>query len=245
MIPKKMAQIWIGPRNPPTSWMESWKTRHQDWQYTLLNNEYLLSRKWKCYRQISRYIYRNRLEGVSELMRYEYLCENGVVMPDADSISLQSVDGLFTENMVYGVYENEVTRPNYCSPYIAAPKGHEVLERIVSKLSKVDPNDLERPWKSVGNLFLARFHEKRGCVEKALVKILPSRSFNSGSRLAPNEALADLSAFGNDVYALKMWGTSADNYGQFGPGLTSDDFEEGCQELGRKFDAAMTRLCCH
>ena len=57
-IPKKLGHIWIGDKQPPLEWMETWKQKHPDWDYQLFDNSYLSSRRWRCEAQIAEYMKR-------------------------------------------------------------------------------------------------------------------------------------------------------------------------------------------
>ncbi len=45
-IEKKMTQIWIGPRPAPMKWMNTWKEKHPDWEYSIFTQQDLESRKF-------------------------------------------------------------------------------------------------------------------------------------------------------------------------------------------------------
>ena len=83
------------------------EAKHQDWDYQLFDNSYLSSRRWRCEAQIAEYMKHRQYAGVSDLMRYEILLEQGGFLPEADSICLRSVDELFVLPSLYTAYEHE------------------------------------------------------------------------------------------------------------------------------------------
>jgi mannosyltransferase OCH1-like enzyme len=86
--------------------METWKKKHPDWDYQLFDNSYLSSRRWRCEAQINEYMKRRLYAGVSDLMRYEILFEQGGFLPEADSICLRKVDELFALPSLYTACEH-------------------------------------------------------------------------------------------------------------------------------------------
>jgi len=159
-IEKKMTHIWIGPKEPPTKWMNTWRDKHPDWQYSVFTDEMLKSRKWKNQHLIDKYYSMGKFAGAHDLIRYELIYEQGGFWPAADSVCLENTDELFTspEYHAYTVYENEKARPGFCSPILAANKGNNVLAAIIDELHKLKPHQLNpHPFISTGNQFLSKF----------------------------------------------------------------------------------------
>ena len=159
-IEKKMTHIWIGPNDAPTKWMNTWKDKHPDWEYSVFTDEMLWDRKWKNQSLIEEYYKRRKFAGAHDLIRYELIYEQGGFWPSADSICLERVDELFSSpaHHAYTVYENEVARPGYCSPILAANSDNNVLGAIIDELHKLQPRQLNtHPFMSTGNHFLSKF----------------------------------------------------------------------------------------
>jgi len=100
--------------------METWKQKHPDWDYQLFDNSYLSSRRWRCEAQIAEYMKHRQYAGVSDLMRYEILLEQGGFLPEADSICLRSVDELFVLPSLCTAYEHETKTRRFVSPFYAS-----------------------------------------------------------------------------------------------------------------------------
>jgi mannosyltransferase OCH1-like enzyme len=64
-IPKIIHQVWIGPKEPPLKWMETWQQKYPDWEYILWDNEKVFNRKWKNQWIIDHYVnrYNNEVKG--------------------------------------------------------------------------------------------------------------------------------------------------------------------------------------
>ncbi|SMR82078.1 hypothetical protein SAMN04488030_2420 [Aliiroseovarius halocynthiae] len=203
-IPKKLGHIWIGPLQPPIEWMQSWKDHHTDWEYTLYDNEYLLSRRWRAQSLINEYYRRGQYAGVADLMRYQILYEQGGLIPGADSRCLRPTDELWTTPSLFTVYENEEKKPGLVSPFLASAKGHPYLDQILRRLvRRSSPERLETPWKSVGNQFLKRAISTQP--PENLV-IFPSHYFIPKHKESPR--------YQGDgpVYCDQMWGTTLNLY---------------------------------
>ncbi len=154
-IPKVIGHIWIGHRPPPVDWMQSWRDHHPDWEYVLYDNDYLFSRRWRNQPLINEYYRRGQYAGVSDLMRYQILYEQGGFIPEADSVCLKATDMLWSEPALYTVYENEVVKPGLVSPFLAAAPDHPFLNVVMTRIKRHNsPETLGPPWQSVGNRFL-------------------------------------------------------------------------------------------
>ena len=202
-IPKKLGHIWIGDKQPPLEWMETWKQKHPDWDYQLFDNSYLSSRRWRCEAQIAEYMRRKQYAGLSDLMRYEILFEQGGFLPEADSICLRNVDELFVLPALYTAYEHEIKRPGLVSPFYASSPGHSFLAQILDELSQLQPESLLPPFKSVGNRALRDFIKKWD----PDVSIFPSYFFN------PRHHTGETYKGDGPVYAEQLWGTTKRLYG--------------------------------
>lgn len=124
-IPKKLGQIWIGPKKAPEAWMQSWKNHNPEWEYTLYGNDFLNARKFRTSRQIAEYMKRGWYVGVGDLLRYEILYETGGYLAEADSVCVHAIEELFVGNeSLYTVYENEFLRGKLVSPIVACEPGH-------------------------------------------------------------------------------------------------------------------------
>lgn len=173
VIPKKLGHIWIGPVTPPLEWMNTWKEKHQDWEYTLYDNDFLNSYNFKTQHLINEYLRRRLYCGVADLMRYEILYNNGGLLAEADSICYHNTEELFTKPCSYTVYENEMVRGKLVSPILACEPKNEFVGILIEELSQLKTNDLDEPWRITGNLFVAKMIEKH----KPNIHIFPSHYF--------------------------------------------------------------------
>lgn len=155
MIPKNMMQIWIGPRPAPSDWMQTWRDLHQDWDYTLIDNDYVASRTFRNQTLIDEYLKRAEYPGAADLIRYEMLLEKGGFMPAADSICKQNTDQLWVAPKAYTVFENEFVRGKMVSPILACDPGNSFVDALVERLHQLKPEHLNKAWRTTGNYFVA------------------------------------------------------------------------------------------
>lgn len=157
-IEKKLTQIWIGPKAPPLKWMHTWRDKHPDWKYSIFTDDMLKSRKWHNQHLIEHYYNLKKWPGVSDLIRYELLYEQGGFWPEADMTCLENTEELFTSppDHAYTCYENEKGRKNFVQPIMACNSGNEFVKHILDTLHELRPEQLSpEPFRSTGNMFLS------------------------------------------------------------------------------------------
>lgn len=201
-IPTRLSHIWIGPLPPPRAWMQTWIDHHSSWEYTLYDNHFLNSFHFKTQKQIDEYLKRGMYAGVADLMRLEILYEFGGLMPGADSICLKNTDTLFLEEKLYTVYENEFVRGDLVSPIQAAPPKSSFIAEMIDRLSKINPDDLDEPWISTGNLFTAEIIKEI----QPEITIFPSHYF------IPVHYTGICYTGTDTVFAKQLFGTTHSSY---------------------------------
>ncbi|MEQ5238558.1 glycosyltransferase family 32 protein [Proteus terrae] len=174
LIPKQLGHIWIGPNPKPIQWMNTWENKHTDWKYTVYDNNFLNNYHFKTRNLIEFYYKLGLYAGVADLMRYEILYEFGGFIPEADSICYHNTDELFTKKQAYTVYENEFIRGNLVAPIYACEPKNEFVGQLINELLQITPLDLDYPWISTGNFFVAKMIQKYN----PDITIFPSHYFN-------------------------------------------------------------------
>lgn len=158
-IEKKLTQIWIGPKAPPLSWMYTWRDKHPGWKYSIFTDDMLKSRKWHNQHLIDHYYNTRKWPGVSDLIRYELLYEQGGFWPEADMVCLENTEELFTSpaDHAYTCYENESGRKDFVQPIMACNPGNQFVKHIIDVLHQLTPEELHpEPFRSTGNMFLSK-----------------------------------------------------------------------------------------
>ena len=204
MIEKNLFHIWIGDMSKaPHKWMKTWKDKHKDWNYTLIDNGFFQSYDWKNRELIDSYLAEKRYPAVADIIRYQILYDFGGFIAPADSICLENIDELMTDEAI-GVYENEVVRPGLISPLYASKKGGQFAYELMTNLPKEAPKAQDgrnkAPWQVTGNAYMRKMYEKT----QAKVTILPSHTFT------PIHYTGERYSGTGKVYAIQMWGTTAE-----------------------------------
>ena len=196
-IPKRLGHIWIGPKDPPHEWMQSWIDNHPSWDYKLYGDDDLRNTEWETAPQIREYINRGWYHGAADLMRYEILWRHGGYLAGADSLCLHAVDELFEDDgEIYTVYENEFLRGQLVAPIVASTPGHPFVRMLIDQLKESDPRYLDHPWRQTGNMFVTTMIE----LHKPDIVIWPSWI------LIPEHFLGRKYDGDGKVYAKQMFG---------------------------------------
>jgi hypothetical protein len=202
-IEKKITQIWIGPKDPPIKWMDTWKEKHPGWQYSVFSQKDLEKRRFINQKHIEYYYDKKIYTGVSDLIRYELIYEKGGFWPEADMICLNDTEELFSSpyEHCYTCYENEEIREGYVQPIFAANSGNKFLFQLILELNNTPTEKLSlKPWESTGNEWLSRMIKKYN----PDITIFPSHYF------IPNHYSVKSKPYsGSDkIYANHVWGST-------------------------------------
>ena len=158
MIPKIIHQMWIGPYEPPSQMMQTWKDKHPDFEYILWNEAEIERRQWAftCQKQIDMC---KTYDGKVDIMRWEILFEMGGVFIDADSICIESIDdGTFMTKPAFACFENENIRKDLISNgTVGFIPGHPALKHMIDRIHSGDLDDRiqnYKAWYAVGPVLL-------------------------------------------------------------------------------------------
>ena len=214
-IERKIKHIWIGPKPAPLKWMYTWRDKHPDWEYSVFTDAMLRNRKWYNQHLIEEYYKQKAWCGVSDLIRYELLFEEGGFIAEADMICLENCDELFTspKDHAYTCYENEKGRPDFVQPLFACNPGNLLVRDILDTLHVLQPAQLHpQPFMSTGNSFLSKFVPRYR--NKLTIwpshYFIPQFSMNGSQRYDGPEK----------VYADHQWGST-------GMGFNCTDYSQG------------------
>lgn len=201
-IPKKLSHIWIGPLQPPVEWMDTWKEKHPDWEYTLYDNQFLKSFPFQNQNLIDKYYALGLYAGVADIMRYEILYEFGGLIAPADSVCYHNTDELFNQACAYTVYENEFIRGKLVSPILACEAKNKFVGQLIEELKLISIDNLDEPWITTGNLFVAKMIEKY----QPNITIFPSYHF------VPIHYNGLVYQGNGKVYAKQLFGSTQASY---------------------------------
>lgn len=190
MIPKIINQIWIGPKSPPLSLIQTWRDKHPDWEHKLWMDHIGWENDRKI-QEIPEWFAR------SDVMRYEILWQFGGVYIDADAVCLQKLDDSFLEHKNFACWENEIVRPGLIAAgYLGAERGSKFMRKCIDNMANVDLS-AGMLWETVGPGFLTKM--AKGDPD---LFVYPAKTF------IPMH-FSGVPAPGNwPVYADQKWGTT-------------------------------------
>ena len=163
-IPKIIHQVWIGDKQPPLRWMQTWKDKHPDWQYILWDNKKIKELDIINKKQFEMYWNQKRWHGVADVLRYEILYKYGGFMPGADTECQRPLDELFENDFeLYSVVNDcgqfndpvDLTFKNAnVPPLYASTPNHPFVKILIDEVGKIKRP--RKPWIVTGNMLMKR-----------------------------------------------------------------------------------------
>jgi len=202
MIPKIIHQLWIGPNEPPTKPMDTWKDKHPDFEYIRWNEEEFIKRNmiFECQDKINTM---KEINGKADIMRWEILYKYGGIFLDADSICIEPFDDLLNEKCFAG-YEHEQLRKGLIATGTMGFTPEHPLVKESIEFIKSNPVNLNMAWITVGPGLLTRIYNT-GLYKDFM--IFPSYFF-----LPIHHTGQEYQGHGK-VYAHQLWGST--NFNEF------------------------------
>jgi glycosyltransferase involved in cell wall biosynthesis len=184
--------------------MDTWKTKHPDFEYISWSEEELVKRNFKlqCTKQIDAM---KEINGKADIIRWELLYHYGGVFLDADSICIEPLDDHLMEQKAFCAYENEQCRPNLVATgTMAFPSKHPLCLAAIHWI--LDKNNLQSiidgpAWFAVGPKLLTNL-----LPQFKDVTIFPSYYF------IPIHYSGVTYSGHRKVYAYQEWGSTKQNY---------------------------------
>ena len=225
-IPKIIHQLWIGPKSPPTKFMDTWKNKHEKegFEYIRWTEEEMKKRGFES-KLMHKVNEMEEINGKADILRWELLYEYGGFFVDADAYCMEPVTYLVENYKAFAGYENEKVRgPGWggnntsyddvlanthhliATGTMAFPPKHELpklaIEWIKNNEISVQKTG-KRAWRTVGPGLLTRLYYQQ---EWKDITILPSFYF------LPIH-VSGVAYFGrNKIYANQEWGSTKQNY---------------------------------
>jgi mannosyltransferase OCH1-like enzyme len=212
MIPRRMHQIWLGPRPRPAEWMGTWSTQNPTFAYRVWDEAALDAFGLRNRQVFERFMTEGIFDGAADVARVEILHREGGIYLDADSIAVSPIDDGLLKAGFFAVAEptseHGALTGNAC---IGARAGHPVLERYLDAISRVE--EIRPMWRLTGpgvlTEVLARSSERD-------IEILPSWSFYATS-------IDGAPVTGGAPFGRHLWSTTAERWGRVG-GTPYPDF---------------------
>lgn len=225
-IPKIIHQIWIGPKTPPTKFMDTWKNIHKDegFEYIRWTEEELKKRNFIS-NLTDKINDMQEINGKADILRWELLYEYGGFFVDADAYCIKSVSYLLKKYKAFVGYENEIVRcagwiknnneyddvlarthPLIATGTMAFPPKHELPRLAIEWIKNNDINIIrtgKRAWRTVGPGLLTRLFFQNKWSD---ITVLPSYYF------LPIHASNQTYIGHGVVYANQEWGSTKESY---------------------------------
>eukprot|EP00741_Cyanophora_paradoxa_P022173 tig00021435_g21405.t1 len=208
-IPKIMHQIWIGPREPPCVWLDSWRVDYQNdnpgWEYRLWTDAEC--EKMKMFNR-DFYDQEKMYQCKADILRLEILYEHGGVYIDADMVSLKkSIDKaveMGNETGFFITYEPDTKDKAYSvigNSIIAATPRHPLVKMLMLYIRAVYPH--KRPYHGVEWVTGPLAYTKCLAHTNVPMTVPPSVWFYPKFHYIPNPSAINLSAF-PESYAFQF-----------------------------------------
>ena len=219
IVPKIIHQIWIGPKQAPTEWMQTWKTKNPDYHYICWNEERLQQLDTlTCIEPLKNI---REINGQADIFRWEILYTYGGYFFDADSICYRGLGDDFVGARAFSCYENEVVRPGLVATgAMGFPPKHPLIRFIIDHMKTPEYQESIRQlhaWKSVGPGLLT--FALKACPQYP-ISILPSYLFY------PKHHTGKLYRGHFKGYAYQYWCTSHQLYDN-----NTEEINEANEEL--------------
>jgi mannosyltransferase OCH1-like enzyme len=221
-IPKIIHQIWIGPKTPPTKLMDTWKNKHEGFEYIKWTEEEMQKRGFVSKLQ-NRIHEMKEFAGKADILRWEILYKYGGIYIDADSFCLEPLTDLINKYKAFAGYENETVRgagwagseysdvlsqthPLISNGTMAFPPKHELPRLAIEYIKKttVDVNKcFKKAWRMTGPGLLTRLYFSKKWDD---ITILPSCSF------LPIHCSGVTYTGHSKIYSHQEWGSTKNSY---------------------------------
>ena len=174
MIPKIIHQIWLGPKDPPMQWIETWKSagcEYKLWTEKEIRDIYMHNQKI-----YDMYLERKVYHGAADIVRTEILLQEGGIYIDADCERLKDIPIYLFEKCFFAVESpkrGDMWNYRVANGVIGCAKGESILKDYIEEISKL--KKFYPPWRTVGGTTLTKVLLKHK--DRTDIEILPSYMF--------------------------------------------------------------------
>jgi mannosyltransferase OCH1-like enzyme len=201
-IPKFIHQIWLGNKEKPTEWMQTWKDKHPDWEHIVWDETKINEFGLKNRHIYDQYYEAGCFNGCANIARTEILEKFGGIYIDADSVCETSMDGApFLDWDIFSVYEADNLIVDgirlIANGIIGATPHHQIIQKYIEeqgKLTEINPS-----WRQSGPLLWSKVMTQKHSV-------LPPYTF------LPEHHSGAIASVNGTIYSRQFWGTSKNIY---------------------------------
>lgn len=201
MIPTHIHQIWIGPKQRPDDWMQTWREKNPSFMFTLWDEQAIDAFDLKNRDTFDYYIKKGIYDGAADVARVEILHRLGGIYIDADSICLHTLeDAPFLAANFFAAYEYDQRIAN---GVIGSIPRHPVMTMYLRRLTEATV--LEPACFTIGGTLLTTCVNYCELVcDDPKIEILPSFTFYP--------KLGHYREATGTIYARQMWGSTKKLY---------------------------------
>ena len=207
MIPRTIHQIWIGPKQRPDDWMQTWRERNPMFAFTVWDESAIDAFGLQHRDKYDYYMRKGLYDGAADVARVEILYRLGGIYIDADSVCLHTIENApFLDRNFFAAYEYDQRIANGVIGCI--PK-HGIMKLYLERLRTATV--LEPACFTIGGTLLTTcvdiYLAKAATMvvsDAALVSLLPSFTFYP--------KLGHYREATGTIYARQMWGTTKKLY---------------------------------
>ena len=152
MIPKIIHQIWVGPKEPPNKWINTWKNigfEHILWDEEKLSKLTMTNRdKFDYFMKKSVYY------GASDIARLEILYQFGGLYIDADTERLKDLPNEWFDYSFFAVEADPDPRWKYriTNGILGSSKNSPIVKKYIDKIAVA--KKIEPCWNTIGGTLL-------------------------------------------------------------------------------------------
>ena len=198
MIPRIIHQIWIGNKEKPCDWMDTWKKNNQDFEYMFWGekeiDELLLVNR-KAYDTL--YSQRSFC-GAADVARVEILYRFGGIYIDADCECIRKLsDAPFLNKECFFVPMSDKSH-KISNGVMGIEKEHHYMKEYMDAIAKVE--EFDPPWATIGPKLLTKI------VGLKNPNVIPAKTFLP-VHYSGYESTGDC-----EIYSIHHWGSTRRKY---------------------------------
>ena len=207
-IPKKIHQIWIGPKKMPNNykiWTETWKKYNPEWEYKLWNEEMIND---LCLKNKEAYDSTNNPGFKSDLARYEILNRFGGLYVDTDFQCLNKIPDCFLKYEFVSSIAFDYS-PHINNAIFLSISDSVILKKLINSIKTIpNINDPYAIMNSSGPFALTRTYMSMDIKEKKKYLILPSDIFYPYPNFMLSSKIKREDFITKESIAMHHWGMS-------------------------------------
>jgi len=153
-IPKIIHQIWVGPKEPPMHWINTWK--NSSLEHILWNEEKLSSLKMFNQDKFDYFMNKKVYYGAADIARLEILYQYGGVYIDADTELLKPFPKEYFDYSFFAVeaYPDPRWVRRITNGILGAEKNSSIIKKYIDEISIA--KRIEPCWKTIGGTLLTK-----------------------------------------------------------------------------------------